>query len=139
MIQFQPRGVLWVVVLGDFGRSPRMQYHCMSLLTEYDVNVHVFAQSNELQGIIPELLDAKASGRLKLWQILQMYAFDYVLLFCCMLLFPTCEVCLQCSMRAPCQHATVYPGISFTKLKARQKPDNKTEAHHDHLQACKKG
>lgn len=51
-----------------------MQYHCMSLLREYDVNVHVFAQSNHLQGIVPDLLQAKATGRLQLWQILQMYA-----------------------------------------------------------------
>ena len=74
MSQFHPRGVLWVVVLGDLGRSPRMQYHCMSLLKEYDVNVHVFAQSNDLQGVVLELLQAKATGRLQLWKILQMYA-----------------------------------------------------------------
>jgi hypothetical protein len=70
MSHYHP-GVVWVVVLGDFGRSPRMQYHCMSLLKEYDVNVHVFAQSTDLQGVVPELLDAKASGRLQLWRILQ--------------------------------------------------------------------
>jgi hypothetical protein len=59
MAQFSQRGVLWVVVLGDFGRSPRMQYHCLSLIRKYDVNIHVFAQSNNLQGVIPELLDAR--------------------------------------------------------------------------------
>ena len=30
----RPRKRVWVVVLGDFGRSPRMQYHTMSLDTQ---------------------------------------------------------------------------------------------------------
>jgi urease alpha subunit len=72
MAQFSQRGVLWVVVLGDFGRSPRMQYHCLSLIRKYDVNIHVFAQSNNLQGVIPELLDARNSGQLKLWKVMSM-------------------------------------------------------------------
>jgi beta-1,4-mannosyltransferase len=28
------RGRVWVVVLGDFGRSPRMQYHTLSLASQ---------------------------------------------------------------------------------------------------------
>lgn len=28
-----------VIVLGDFGRSPRMQYHTLSLAESYDVTV----------------------------------------------------------------------------------------------------
>jgi hypothetical protein len=27
----EDRQIAWVVVLGDFGRSPRMQYHALSL------------------------------------------------------------------------------------------------------------
>eukprot|EP00892_Ulva_mutabilis_P011555 jgi/Ulvmu1/8772/UM048_0027.1 len=65
-------GTVWVVVLGDFGRSPRMQYHCLSLLQLYDSKIHVFAQTNQLQGILPELLAAKAAGCLTVWPILQM-------------------------------------------------------------------
>ena len=34
-----------VVVLGDIGRSPRMQYHCLSLASE-GVDVSVFAPDN---------------------------------------------------------------------------------------------
>lgn len=51
-----------------------MQYHTLSLLNEYDVNVHVFAQSNDLQGFIPDLLEFKTAGRLQLWRITEMYA-----------------------------------------------------------------
>lgn len=68
----QPAGTVWVVVLGDFGRSPRMQYHCLSLLQLYDSKIHVFTQTTNLQGILPELLAAKGAGRLNLWPILQM-------------------------------------------------------------------
>ena len=35
-----------VVVLGDIGRSPRMQYHCLSLAAE-DVDVIVFCYFEE--------------------------------------------------------------------------------------------
>ncbi|CAD7697101.1 unnamed protein product [Ostreobium quekettii] len=37
-----PRRVCWVVVLGDFGRSPRMQYHAQSLASHGN-DVHVVA------------------------------------------------------------------------------------------------
>ena len=30
----KPLTRVWVVVLGDFGRSPRMQYHALSLATQ---------------------------------------------------------------------------------------------------------
>ncbi|KAK9820133.1 hypothetical protein WJX72_006458 [[Myrmecia] bisecta] len=36
-------GLVWVVVLGDFGRSPRMQYHTVSLATQAGKEVHVLA------------------------------------------------------------------------------------------------
>lgn len=68
----QSAGTVWVVVLGDFGRSPRMQYHCLSLLQLYDSKIHVFAQTNHLQGILPELLAAKTTRRLNIWSIMQM-------------------------------------------------------------------
>lgn len=68
----QSAGTVWVVVLGDFGRSPRMQYHCLSLLQLYDCKIHVFTQTNNHQGILPELLAAKGAGRLTVWPILQM-------------------------------------------------------------------
>ena len=35
---------VWVVVLGDFGRSPRMQYHALSLATQ----VHFAVSSDAL-------------------------------------------------------------------------------------------
>ena len=35
--------VFWVVVLGDFGRSPRMQFHAQSLAQRDNVEVHVIA------------------------------------------------------------------------------------------------
>ncbi|KAL0029779.1 hypothetical protein WJX79_009975 [Trebouxia sp. C0005] len=38
----------WVVVLGDFGRSPRMQYHAISLSEQADNNVCVLGQHNTL-------------------------------------------------------------------------------------------
>jgi beta-1,4-mannosyltransferase len=38
-----PRAVYWVAVLGDFGRSPRMQYHCLSLSEKHNNDVHVIA------------------------------------------------------------------------------------------------
>lgn len=50
-----------------------MQYHCLSLLHLYDSKIHVFAHTNKLQGILPELLAAKEAGRLNVWPILQMY------------------------------------------------------------------
>lgn len=37
-----PRPTVWVVVLGDFGRSPRMQYHTLSL-NDHGYEVHVVA------------------------------------------------------------------------------------------------
>eukprot|EP01025_Chloroclados_australasicus_P061245 TRINITY_DN8023_c0_g1_i2.p1 TRINITY_DN8023_c0_g1~~TRINITY_DN8023_c0_g1_i2.p1 ORF type:complete len:439 (-),score=31.69 TRINITY_DN8023_c0_g1_i2:451-1767(-) len=40
----------WVVVLGDYGRSPRMQYHTLSLLENgYDVNVVAYHDSPPIQ------------------------------------------------------------------------------------------
>lgn len=39
----QARAVQWVVVLGDFGRSPRMQYHAASLARQPETEVHVVA------------------------------------------------------------------------------------------------
>lgn len=39
----RPRRIAWVVVLGDFGRSPRMQYHAMSLAHQAKLEVHVLA------------------------------------------------------------------------------------------------
>lgn len=41
-----------VIVLGDLGRSPRMQYHCQSLL---DAGHHVTAIGYEGEGLIPAL------------------------------------------------------------------------------------
>jgi len=38
-----PRGVVVVVVLGDWGRSPRMQYHALSLADQASRQVHVVA------------------------------------------------------------------------------------------------
>lgn len=38
-----PAHIAWVVVLGDYGRSPRMQYHSMSLSTQAGLEVHVLA------------------------------------------------------------------------------------------------
>ncbi|EIE25385.1 glycosyl transferase family 1 protein [Coccomyxa subellipsoidea C-169] len=37
------KGRVWVVVLGDFGRSPRMQNHALSLAQQAGVQVHVIA------------------------------------------------------------------------------------------------
>eukprot|EP00193_Tetraselmis_chui_P019282 CAMPEP_0177791796 /NCGR_PEP_ID=MMETSP0491_2-20121128/24140_1 /TAXON_ID=63592 /ORGANISM="Tetraselmis chuii, Strain PLY429" /LENGTH=475 /DNA_ID=CAMNT_0019314083 /DNA_START=94 /DNA_END=1521 /DNA_ORIENTATION=- len=39
------RPVCWVVVLGDFGRSPRMQYHTVSMSKTAGYEVHVVAYS----------------------------------------------------------------------------------------------
>ncbi len=38
-----PDWVVWIVVLGDFGRSPRMQYHALSLARKPGVRVVVVA------------------------------------------------------------------------------------------------
>ncbi|KAK9909090.1 hypothetical protein WJX75_007012 [Coccomyxa subellipsoidea] len=38
-----PKGRVWVVVLGDFGRSPRMQNHALSLAQQAGLQVHVIA------------------------------------------------------------------------------------------------
>ena len=40
-----------VVVLGDIGRSPRMQYHCLSLAAE-NVNVPVFCYYEEQVNVV---------------------------------------------------------------------------------------
>lgn len=41
-----------VVVLGDIGHSPRMQYHCSSLYQEgYNVNVIGYTESNVCEHI----------------------------------------------------------------------------------------
>ena len=41
-----------IVVLGDFGRSPRMQYHTLSFAKEgYDVDVIGYAGSKPLKDI----------------------------------------------------------------------------------------
>jgi beta-1,4-mannosyltransferase len=47
--------VVWVVVLGDFGRSPRMQYHTASLAAA-GAAVHVVASPGG-SSLIPELAD----------------------------------------------------------------------------------
>lgn len=59
------RDTAWVVVLGDFGRSPRMQYHAISLLqtTRYDVRVIAFFGNGD--GIRPELTCEAFQGRVK--------------------------------------------------------------------------
>lgn len=49
-----------------------MQYHCLSMLELYDSKIHVFCQTNQLQGILPDLLSAKSAGRLHIWPIIQM-------------------------------------------------------------------
>lgn len=51
--------VATVVVVGDFGRSPRMQYHCSSLLKHgYQVNIVAFLESSPSRRtteIMPEI------------------------------------------------------------------------------------
>lgn len=45
--------VFWVVVLGDFGRSPRMQYHVRSLASKPGAKVHIvsYGGSSPLSGL----------------------------------------------------------------------------------------
>jgi len=52
-----------VVVLGDLGRSPRMQYHVLSLLTEgHSVSFVGYTGEN----LIPEILDQKYASQLQI-------------------------------------------------------------------------
>lgn len=55
---------VWVFVLGDIGRSPRMQYHALSLLEGSSRTVRFFGHMARADGIREELLSANASGRL---------------------------------------------------------------------------
>ncbi|XP_037950588.1 chitobiosyldiphosphodolichol beta-mannosyltransferase-like isoform X2 [Teleopsis dalmanni] len=52
MASTQCRGNAAVVVLGDIGRSPRMEYHCLSLLEEnFNVDVIGYVETNPLYAI----------------------------------------------------------------------------------------
>jgi hypothetical protein len=55
---------VWVFVLGDIGRSPRMQYHAISLLEESQRTIRFFGHMASADGMREELLSANASGRL---------------------------------------------------------------------------
>ncbi|KAJ9528520.1 hypothetical protein QJQ45_020513 [Haematococcus lacustris] len=53
MVSHNGAWTCWVVVLGDFGRSPRMQYHTLSLSHQHNARVHVVAYAGSSH--LPEL------------------------------------------------------------------------------------
>ena len=55
--------LVWVVVLGDFGRSPRMMYHTLSLV-EHGFRVHVLAHLATQPGA--EFVENVEAGRVAL-------------------------------------------------------------------------
>jgi hypothetical protein len=57
---------VWVLVLGDVGRSPRMQYHATSLLQQTAAGVCIMGVLSSLDGLRPELVQAYSAGRLQL-------------------------------------------------------------------------
>ena len=57
-------GRVAVVVMGDFGRSPRMQYHALSLATAAGKTVHVVAHAGAAP--LPELRALAERGRVRL-------------------------------------------------------------------------
>jgi hypothetical protein len=65
---------VWIVVLGDIGRSPRMQFHAMSLVQSSARTIRFFGFVESVDGIRPELLDAQTSGRLQFVPVYNMYA-----------------------------------------------------------------
>eukprot|EP00887_Chlorella_sp_A99_P002063 scaffold18.g2063.t1 len=54
--------LVWVMVLGDLGRSPRMQYHTLSLCRTDGYDVHLIGQRGS--ALIPDLQKHQAAGRL---------------------------------------------------------------------------
>jgi len=117
----------WVVVLGDFGRSPRMQYHTVSLSKTAGYTVHVVAYGGatpiasitddpqivlhllprppELIGSLPRLLalivKAAQQALVLLWTMLFRLPSAQLVLLQCPPAVPTIALCLlACWLRA---------------------------------------
>lgn len=65
---------VWILVLGDVGRSPRMQYHALSVLRESHRTVRFFGYLQSPDGLRPELIEARQAGRLVLVNVWRMCA-----------------------------------------------------------------
>jgi hypothetical protein len=68
------RPYAWVLVIGDIGRSPRMQYHAISILQQAKVPVLLIGFVRSLDGLRSELLQAHRERKLHLASLPEWYA-----------------------------------------------------------------